>query len=225
MANGLGVSYQPGSVNGAGPDGAPSGARRLSPQESVKILSLRVPERANPTAPINRSLLTSPGSAAPGASALNSLVAQLQQAFRGVSPMGNAPMMPAPMPSPMPSPGRTEVPNAIPTPVDTGVIGPGVRGPQGPQVQPSPAQEDAPPPPLDMTPQWLDATPPEVPLAPTAPPPPKVIPGDGTRVGTATEPPPSLFEAEAEIPWWQRKEQMEGLFNNTGIDARMFEMP
>jgi hypothetical protein len=128
MANGLGVSYQPGAGNGTGPDGAPSGARRLSPQESVKILSLRVPERANPTAPINRSLLTSPGSAAPGASALNSLIAQLQQAFQARPPIANAPMVPAPMPSPRPSPGRTEVPNAIPTPVDTGVIGPGVRG-------------------------------------------------------------------------------------------------
>jgi hypothetical protein len=225
MANGFGVTYQPGSADRSG-EGTPSGARRMSPQESVKILSLRVPERANPTAPINRGLLTSPGSAAPGASALNSLVAQLQQAFKAMPPIPNAPMMPAPLPSP----GRAEVPGAIPTPVDTGVIGPGVRGPQGPQAQPSPQPQPSPvdnpqgmPAPLDMTPMWLDATPPEVPLAPTAPQAPKVIPGDDTHVGTATEPPPSLFEASAEIPWWQRKEQMDSLFNNTGIDTRMFE--
>jgi hypothetical protein len=220
MANGLGVSYQPGAMNGTGPDGAPSGARRLSPQESVKILSLRVPERANPTAPINRSLLTSPGSASPGASALNRLVAQLQQAFKAMPPIPNAPMMPAPLPSP----GRTEVPGAIPAPVDTGVIGPGVRGPQGPQVQPSPV-EDAPqaqPMPLDVAPMWPAAQP-EVPLERTGPPAPKVIPGEEMRQGTATEPPPSLFEASAEMPWWQRKEQMDSLFNNTGIDTRMFE--
>jgi hypothetical protein len=221
MANGLGVSYQPGAGNGTGPDGAPSGARRLSPQESVKILSLRVPERANPTAPINRSLLTSPGSAAPGASALNGLIAQLQQAFQARPPIANAPMVPAPMPSPRPSPGRTEVPNAIPTPVDTGVIGPGVRGPQGPQVQPD-APDQAQPMPLDVAPMWPTAQP-EVPLERTGPPAPKVIPGEEMRQGTATEPAPSLFEASAEMPWWQRKEQMDSLFNNTGIDTRMFE--
>jgi hypothetical protein len=108
--------------------------------------------------------------------------------------------------------------------VDTGVIGPGVRGPRGPQVQPAPVEDarQAQPMPLDVAPMWPAAQP-EVPLERTGPPAPKVIPGEEMRQGTATEPPPSLFEASAEMPWWQRKEQMDSLFNNTGIDTRMFE--
>lgn len=84
MPNGnIGVSamdaLQPG---GGGTSGAPSGVRGASPQQAVKIYSLRVPERVSQGAIAPVPLLTSKGSAAPGAQGLDSMVAALMQAFK-----------------------------------------------------------------------------------------------------------------------------------------------
>lgn len=65
-----------------GPSGASSAPRGASPQEAVKLLSLRVPERPSQGALAPVSLLTSRGSQAPGASGLDSLIAALMQAFQ-----------------------------------------------------------------------------------------------------------------------------------------------
>src|SRR5688572_29874557 len=90
----LGISFAPGAdlpFNGqAGQNGsAPS---RLSPQQAVRILSLRVPERLPSNAPVARQLLTSPGGSAAGAP--SSLQAMLQQLMaRGGQP--NQPVLPS----------------------------------------------------------------------------------------------------------------------------------
>ena len=94
----LGFSFQPGA-DAQGPIDQPVGGRSVgqagsSPQEAVKILSLRVPKTLPTNAPVNRSLLTAPGSAAPGASGLTSLVQALLEAFKPSMPT-NAPMQPS----------------------------------------------------------------------------------------------------------------------------------
>ena len=53
-----------------------------SPQQAVKMLSLRVPERASQGAIAPLPLLTSKGSQVAGASGLDSMIAALMQAFR-----------------------------------------------------------------------------------------------------------------------------------------------
>ena len=102
----LGKTFAPGSdlqMQGSGQNGV-GGPRGLSPQQAVKILSLRVPEALPSNAPAHRSLLTSPGSRAAGAGGLQSLIQQLIQSFKpgaGVSPM---PSQSIPFP-PMQAPG------------------------------------------------------------------------------------------------------------------------
>jgi hypothetical protein len=105
----IGFSYAPGSdipYNGEGGGGqSPS---RLSPQQAVKILSLRVPESLPSNAPVARSLLTSPGGSAAGASGLQSMIQQLIQGFRPMQGGGlpSSPMQMPPMQAPMTGPNQ-----------------------------------------------------------------------------------------------------------------------
>lgn len=123
--DGIGFSFQPGATDigmGGGRRGGGGGPRGASPQEAVRILSLRVPERPSPTAIAPLPLLQSKGSAAAGAQGLDSLVAALMQGFR--PPMqSNAPFLPnqtptfgippqpdRPRQTPMPVPGTPSLP-------------------------------------------------------------------------------------------------------------------
>lgn len=89
----LGFSFQPGQdqPQGGGPlDQRLGGGPSATPQDAVKILSLRVPRTLPSNAPVNRALLAGPGGiaqggAAPGAGGLNSLIAALTQLFQGSS--------------------------------------------------------------------------------------------------------------------------------------------
>lgn len=143
----LGLSYAPGAdipFNGSNGQqgGAPS---RLSPQQAVRILSLRVPERLPSNAPVARQLLTSPGGSAAGAP--SSLQAMLQQLMRpqqtGGSPMvGPQHSAGAPMP---PSRGaNVPAPPDLPAGSDYQLNGP------FPNPQPPPPQNFSgyPPPPM-----------------------------------------------------------------------------
>lgn len=63
--------------------GGPSTPKGLSPQEAVKLISLRVPERSSAGALAPLPLLTSRGSQQAGAGGLDTLIAALMQAFKG----------------------------------------------------------------------------------------------------------------------------------------------
>lgn len=65
-----------------GQNGQSAGPSRLTPQQAVKILSLRVPRHMPASAPINSMLLNAPGGSAPGASGLQSMIQQLMQLFQ-----------------------------------------------------------------------------------------------------------------------------------------------
>jgi hypothetical protein len=69
----LGYSFQPGSEDVPLAEQGQGGPKGLSPQQAVKILSLRVPDRASPSAIAPLALLKSPGGAAAGAAAANPL--------------------------------------------------------------------------------------------------------------------------------------------------------
>lgn len=64
----LGNSYQPGAATNLRMDQGGGPASGVSPQQAVKFLSLRVPERPSPTSIAPLPLLMSKGGAAPGAS-------------------------------------------------------------------------------------------------------------------------------------------------------------
>lgn len=99
-----GIGYAKGLTNDIPMQGQGASPSRLSPQQAIKILSLRVPETLPSNAPVSRSLLTSPGGAAPGAQGLNSLIAQLVQAFKPSQEMAS-PQQASPLPS-------RQIPNA-----------------------------------------------------------------------------------------------------------------
>lgn len=109
MPPGIGYSYAPGSdipFNGERGGQAPS---RLSPQQAVKILSLRVPEALPSNAPVARQLLTSPGGSAAGASGLQSMIQQLIQGFQpggGMAPLPSRQMPFPPTQAPMTGPNQ-----------------------------------------------------------------------------------------------------------------------
>ena len=122
----LGKTFAPGSdlqMQGSGQNGS-GGPRGLSPQQAVKILSLRVPEALPSNAPVNRSLLTSPGGRAAGASGLGSMIQQLIQSFL---PGGGAPGVPT-LPQGGPSMGGAP---AMSGPTMGGMV-PQPSGPQAP---------------------------------------------------------------------------------------------
>ena len=132
----------PGADQQATPD-QPVGGRSVgqagsSPQEAVKILSLRVPKTLPSNAPVSRALLTSPGSAAPGAGGLDSLVQALMRAFKPQTPTG-APEQPQ-MPQ-GPQPSRQTMPT-FPT--------------QGPAPTPPTFEGNIDTPPLQNAPQLPD---------------------------------------------------------------------
>ncbi len=74
---------------GGGPNG--TAPRGMSPQEAVRLFSLRVPERQSQGAIAPVPLMTSKGSGAAGASGLDSMVAALMRAFGGGGPGAPAP--------------------------------------------------------------------------------------------------------------------------------------
>jgi hypothetical protein len=80
---GLGYSFNPSQpdlpMSDQGAPGRPAGG--LTPQQAVKMLSLRIPERPSPTGLAPMPLLQSPGGA--GMQGLDSLIAALLQAFGG----------------------------------------------------------------------------------------------------------------------------------------------
>ena len=106
----IGQSFAPGADMQMDPrNGGRSGGSRLSPQQAVKILSLRVPETLPSNAPVNRALLTAPGGRAAGASGLNSMIQQLMQLYKPMA--GTA----GPMPSGAPMQGpQGQGPSAAP---------------------------------------------------------------------------------------------------------------
>ncbi len=93
MPAGVGYSFDP-SAGGQGHPGQgedPSGFSRMSPQQAVKLLSLRIPERAPGQGGIApQALLTSPGSAAAsaapmggsqGAGSMSQVIASLMKMY------------------------------------------------------------------------------------------------------------------------------------------------
>lgn len=116
MANGnIGVSAMDALQPGARPQGTGQGGG-MSPQQAVKILSLRVPERASQGSIAPLPLLTSKGGAQAGAQGLDTMVAALMRAFSRQQPLGagpqaigtgQQPMMGA-GPQPLPSGGDTD---------------------------------------------------------------------------------------------------------------------
>lgn len=107
----IGASYAPGAdIPMEGRNGNGGGASRLSPQQAVKILSLRVPEALPSNAPVSRSLLTSPGGSAAGASGLQSMIQQLMQSFKP-----QAGTMPTAGPMPGAPPQAPQGPSAAPS--------------------------------------------------------------------------------------------------------------
>lgn len=117
MANGdIGYSWQPGATTPGGTGaGGPSGVKGASPQQAVKILSLRVPERPSATQIAPQALLTSKGSAAAGAQGLDTLVAALMQAFQPPVTSG-APQVPGAPVSRVPGRDGSPQPGIIPAP-------------------------------------------------------------------------------------------------------------
>lgn len=114
----LGFSFAPGSdiqMNGQNGGGTASPSR-LTPQQAVKILSLRVPESLPGNAPVARQLLTAPGGSAAGASGLQSLIQQLIQSFRpqpqqgGQLPSQSMPFTPTQAPQTGPSQNVSQQP-------------------------------------------------------------------------------------------------------------------
>jgi hypothetical protein len=88
----IGYSFAPGATSRPNQAGGGSGnGYGISPQEAVRILSLRVPDRPSPTAIAPLPLLQSPGGAAAGASGLQSMIAALMQAFRPTPPIPRTP--------------------------------------------------------------------------------------------------------------------------------------
>jgi hypothetical protein len=124
MPPGIGYSYAPGSdIQMNGQNGNGSAPSRLSPQQAVKVLSLRVPQTLPSNAPVNRQLLTSPGGAAAGASGLQSMIQQLMQAFK---PQASPQQALAGQPPPLQAPAQQAMPtpHMLPTPPDGGPTAP-----------------------------------------------------------------------------------------------------
>lgn len=144
MPEPIGFSFAPGADAAQGmrdqsvSGGGSVGQRASSPQQAVRILSLRVPAALPSNAPVSRSLLTNPGSAAPGGSALTSMVRALMEAFKPQQPM------PAPMVPTGASPSAPSMPGAPrPTFPGAGAPQPTAPTPQGISDTP-PMQQVAP---------------------------------------------------------------------------------
>jgi hypothetical protein len=108
MPPGIGFSFQPGHDAQQSMQDAPFGPSpsASTPQQAVQIRSLRVPKTLPSNAPVSRSLLTAPGSAAPGGNDLTSFVQALRQLFQPQPSQPDAPMRPTfPQQGPMPSQG------------------------------------------------------------------------------------------------------------------------
>lgn len=98
MPDNIGFSFAPGADQQTRDQAMPGGGapRGTSPQQAVKILSLRVPKQLPSNAPVSRELLNGPGGA--GAPGLTSMIQQLMQAFRPKT--DQFPQSPAPQPMP-----------------------------------------------------------------------------------------------------------------------------
>lgn len=205
----IGFSFQPGTQ--AQRPGQSGGGRAggMTPQQAVRILSLRVPERPSPTAIAPLPLLQSQGSRAPGAQGLDSMIAALMQSFgRGGGQQGaGGSYLPTPSgPGPFiggpddiwrapDTPERPRTPDPIPEP------DPFQRRPV-PDGEWRPKPPNNPPPPV-VTPGDPGPRPEPIPDAPPS--------GPQTPIDMTPEPPPSLFDDNpAPFNWHEMK---RGLFD------------
>ncbi len=87
MPQGLGYSFDPGAGQQGqlGQDGEGGGFSRMSPQQAVKLLSLRIPERPSGHGIAPQALLQSQGGMAagapPGPGSMNSIISGLMKMF------------------------------------------------------------------------------------------------------------------------------------------------
>jgi len=223
-ADGIGYSFQPGLSNvrmdGRGGGGRVAGA---SPQQAVKILSLRVPEQLPASAPINRTLLTSPGAAGvPGGSqALNQVIGGLMQSLKpGLTPEKLA----APAPPPLPAPQASQVPTAsafgtsVPQPAAASAFDPRPSAFVPQDTPTAPQQPDV----------FAAAKPSLGPFRPPhftpadegqAPIPPSPEPPDLAPLAAPAAPPPSLFAnmPNAPSPFWFNYGDLSAFQNMGGL--------
>lgn len=115
MPMGLGYQFAPGADNGS-PNSEFQSRRGLSPQASVKLLQLRVPERPAANAPVPQQILSgAPGVASAGTGGLQQIIQALMQARGGQSQMSSMPFQGGGAPSPPPAQAQ-QAPPLIPTP-------------------------------------------------------------------------------------------------------------
>lgn len=102
MAGPIGFSFEPGADAGQMRDhmmaaGGPGGSVRgnSSPQQAVRILSLRVPAVLPPNAPVSRELLNNHVNGGPAGSGLSSVVRAMMEAFKPTAPTAG-PQFPTP---------------------------------------------------------------------------------------------------------------------------------
>lgn len=150
MPPGIGYAKDPFTdIQMQGQNGQSRGPSRLSPQQAVRVLSLRVPERAQANAPINPTLLNASGGAGvPGG--LNQLLQSLMSLFAPSpqGPSGRVGVPPYQPPSEEPPMPFQPPPTTPPPPkVRPGGGGPG-GAPGGMEEPPGGGFGDAPP--LDM---------------------------------------------------------------------------
>ena len=147
MPPGIGYNFQFGAERPRTQPGGGGGVSGLSPQEAVKFLSLRLPDRQSPTAIASQALLRAPGAAGlsgHGDANLQAVIQGLMQLFSGGGhstptprvipvdpnqPMGGTATQPTvpPQDFPVPEGGLSRLPPAQP-PQDFPVPGGGVGG-------------------------------------------------------------------------------------------------
>ena len=202
----IGYSFNPSQAPDLRMDQGSGGGRGLSPQQAVKILSLRVPERASQGAIAPLPLLQSKGSGAAGAQGLDTFVAALMRAFAPQTATPGVPVLGGGPDTFGAGLGRERDLNRPP-------MGEPTYGAQPPPFsggQPPSPWGGSPPPPR-VTPGKVMPSPPPMPMpsphpAPSpvgkievSPPPPT---GGGDFPPLAPQPssaPPSLFEGD--LPW------------------------
>ena len=123
MPQNVGYSFQPLNQPQTGADGQ-GRVSGLSPQQAVRLLSLRIPERPSPTGIAPQALLQARGGAGvPGGGDMSALIRALMTMFGG----GGA------VPPPRVRPGLT-APGGPGGPVGPTSPQPGVSGPGGPAL-------------------------------------------------------------------------------------------
>lgn len=192
--NGVGFSFAPGQqgIPVGGQTRAPGG-----PQSAVQVKSFTLPNRFVPGQIAPQALLQSPG----GGGQMNvDLLRRLMQAF---APQGQQPGVPS-LGQPIPS-----------------QVGPFPQG-TGYHTQPVPMGSQPQTPPFHTQPVPMPGLGGEVPLSNTAPPAPRVIPGDVERTGAGALPEPAPLDLRdlfggtpsggVQNPLARKFDQVQGLF-------------